>query len=128
MESDLKKLISQSAEKWNEWRAKNSKTRADLRDLDFETGLRPRRSLYDLPEFDGYNFSKCDLHGTNARNCVFINCSFDDSEMSYADLCFALFINCSFKNISMRVTRIGSAQFKNCSFKGTDLGYCSAEE
>ena len=62
------------------------------------------------------------------RNCMFFDCSFDDAQLTYADLVDAYFVNCTFRHTSMRVAKIGDAKFENCVFDECDMSYCSAEE
>ena len=122
------KNLKKGVEKWNKWREENPQISPNLRGLNFVKEFPNENEIYNLPNFEGCNFSNVDLHGVSLRNGYYINCSFDGSTIQYADLVDAYFSSCSFKKTKMRVTKIGSATFYNCKFEDADLSYCSAEE
>lgn len=120
--------LKNSIKEWNKWRVENPKISPSLRNIDFASEFPNKNEIYDLPSFEGGNFSNIDLHGASLRNGFFINCSFDGSRINFADLVDGYFQSCSFRNVCMCVTKIGSATFNNCIFEDSDLSYCSAEE
>lgn len=120
-------LLKNYPEKWNKWREDNPSQCLSLRNVDFAKEF-DGKGFYDLPEFEGINFSNTDLQGAILRDCMFSNCCFDDAQISLADLVGAYFFSCTFRNASMRVTRIGNAEFHDCTFEDADLSYCSAKD
>ena len=125
-EEHIKKLKSE-IKQWNEWRNENPKLCPNLRSVNFVSEFTNENEIYNLPRFEGYDFSNLDLNQASLRNGFYIDCCFDGSQILYADLVDAYFQSCSFKNVNMRATRIGSATFNNCVFEDSDLSYCSAE-
>ncbi len=121
-------ILRRGSDIWNAWRVANRDIRPELRQVDFEHELRSGTDYYGVADLSGFDFSGCDLHGIVWRNSIIDNCSFDDCQINYADLCFSNFLNCTFRGTSMRVTKIGSASFDECTFQNADLSYCSAEE
>lgn len=121
-------LLKKGIKEWNSWRTENPKLSPDLRNVDFVSEFPNENEIYNLPNFEGCNFSNVDLHRASLRNGYYINCCFDGSQMHFADLVDAYFQSCTFKNVGMRVTKIGSATFNDCLFEESDLSYCSAEE
>ena len=121
-------IFKQGSDAWNSWREQNPHIRPDLSDIDFENDLHSYKSMYDMPEFSGYNLSDMNLNRITARNSSFTLCSFAGSELHFSDLCFSFFYDCCFDTAGLAVTKIGSAQFHECDFTNADLSYCSAEE
>lgn len=121
-------IFKKGAEEWNAWRDANPRIRPDLSDIDFEKDVHTYESMYDMPEFTGFNLSYMNLNRITARNSFFIGCFFDGSDIHFADLCFSFFQSCKFNGASLAVTKIGSAEFHGCDFTNADLSYCSAEE
>lgn len=99
----------------------------NLRGLDFQEKFWERGSS-EPPLLIEEDFSNSDLFSASLRNCVFLNCCFDKSNMIYTDLVDAYFESCTFKGTTIRLSKIGSAVFRNCVFEKADLSYCSAEE
>ena len=100
----------------------------ELSQMNFEKEIRSGPGFYDLPHLSGFDFSGGNLNGIVMRNSIVEHCSFDDSLIDHADLCFSDFLECTFRSTSMRVTKIGSASFEECAFENADLAYCTAEE
>lgn len=121
-------LLKEGPETWNAWRASDPNARPDLSDLNFEKDVWEAEHLYDLPTFEGVDFSNCNLRRIVARNSSFGRCRFDGCALQFSDLCFSQFDECSFCNVEMQVAKIGSAVFRGCVFDGTNLSYCTAEE
>ena len=121
-------IFKKGPKEWNLWRNENPRVRPDLSDIDFESDVHTYESIYDMPEFSGYDLSNMNLNRISARNSFFTNCFFSGSDMNFSDLCFSFFQNCSFEQCSLTVTKIGSAQFLECDFTNANLSYCSAEE
>ena len=119
-------LIKSGVETWNSWRTEFPENGPGLRLIDFEKEFRESNRGYDMPEFNGYNFSDADFYGVTLRNCDFNNCVFDGSKIHCSDLCFANFTECSFRGVEMRLARIGSANFYDCTFEDCDFSYTSA--
>lgn len=120
-------LLKSGTDKWTSERDLNSAFRPIFRDVNFvdEFG---GPDFYDLPEFEGIDFSNSDMNMASLRNCTFNNCNFDDVHLTFADLVDAYFINCTFRRTCMRVSKIGDAKFVECLFEDCDMSYCSAEE
>lgn len=127
-EADHIEIFKKGPEEWNAWRDTNPGIRPDLSDIDFEKDIHTYKSMYDMPEFTGFNLSYMNLNRITARNSFFIGCFFEGSDIHFADLCFSFFQGCSFNGSSLAVTKIGSAEFHGCDFTNADLSYCSAEE
>lgn len=121
-------LFKKGSQVWNTWRDETPDIRPDLSDIDFEKDVHSYESLYDMPEYTGYNLSYMNLNRITARNSYFIRCFFAGSDLHFSDICFSFFQNCSFEGASLAVTKIGSAEFHECNFTNSDLSYCSAEE
>lgn len=119
-------ILKGGMKKWNAWRENHPEVKPNLRNIYFYGEF--SESFYDLPRFDGYDFSNIDFHMSSFRNAEFINCCFDGSAISFSDLVDGCFSFCSFENVTMRVTKIGSAIFNDCVFRNSDLSYCSARE
>jgi len=119
-------LLKNNAVEWNEWR-RITKQIPPLRGVNFVSELmKGKKDIYDLPRFDGIDFSAVDLHMASLRNCSFENCCFDDAKITASDLVDSYFVNCAFKNVNMRLSKLGSATFDGCIFENSDLSYCSA--
>ena len=123
-----KNVLKNGDVEWNKWRTANPNIPPSLRNITFTSEFGDTKDFYNLPNFEGVNFSNTDLHMASLRNCFFHNCCFDGAKITFADLVDANFCSCSFKNANMRVTKIGSAIFDNCTFEDSDLSYCSAEK
>lgn len=121
-------IFKKGPQAWNAWRDENPDIRPDLSDIDFEKDAHIYESMYDMPEFTGYNLSYTNLNRITARNSYFIRCFLAGSDLHFSDICFSFFQNCSFERASLAVTKIGSAEFHECDFTNADLSYCSAEE
>lgn len=121
-------IFKKGSEAWNAWRAANPDIRPDLSDIDLEKDVHSYNSMYDMPEFIGYNLSHMNLSRITARNSYFIHCSLVASDINFSDICFSFFQKCSFEEASLAVTKIGSAEFHECDFTRANLSYCSAEE
>lgn len=119
-------ILKKGVMEWNTWREDHPKVKPNLRNINFYQEF--SKSFYDLPSFDGYNFSNTDFHMSSFRNAIFTNCRFDGSAIGGSDLVDGYFSSCSFDNVIMRVTGIGNATFKDCVFINSDLSYCSARE
>ena len=119
-------ILKMGVIEWNTWREDHPKVKPNLRNINFYEEF--SKSFYDLPIFEGYNFSDIDFHMSSFRNAVFTNCCFDRSTIHFSDLVDGHFSSCSFENVGMRVTKIGSAIFNDCVFKHSDLSYCSAQK
>lgn len=98
--------LKSGIKEWNKWRAENPEISPNLRNINFASEFPNENEIYNLPNFEGGNFSNVDLHGASLRNGFYINCCFDGSRINFADLVDAYFQSCTFKNISMRVTKI----------------------
>ncbi len=122
------RLLKAGREPWNRWREENRHTRPELSDLNFEKDVWDGVGLYDLPSFEGFDFSEANLRRISARNSTFLDCRFDGAGLHFSDVCFSRFDGCSFLEAGIRVTKLGSASFVNCDFEGADLAYCTAEE
>lgn len=120
-------LLKSGVDQWTAERDSNSEFRPILRNVNFvdEFG---GPDYYDLPEFIGVDFSEADMNSASLRNCMFTDCSFDNVNLTFADLVHAHFDSCTFHNACLRVSKIGNAEFRNCSFENCDMSYCSAEE
>lgn len=123
----LKKLKS-GAESWNNWRLTDESRNADLSDTDFVRDCPSGEGFYDLPEFQGFNFSGINMNRVSMRNSTFIDCDFSNSHFHFSDLVDSYCLNCNFTGAGLNVSKIGSAEFVGCDFTGADLSYCSAEE
>lgn len=120
--------LQEGVNAWNLWREHNPIIHPSLRNVIFERSFPNPSNVYNLPYFDGANFSNCDLQDVSLRNGFYFRCMFDGSSIYHADLVDGYFDNCSFRNVKMLVSKIGSARFINCIFENSDLSYCSAEE
>lgn len=60
-------------------------------------------------QYDDYDFSEKSFLGSEFRNCVFLNCSFDDAYITGAQ-----FIECQFYSCSFDGAYIFRSQFKKC--------------
>ena len=107
-------IFKKGPQYWNAWRDKNPDIRPDLSDINFEEDVQSYGSVYDLPEFNGYNLSFMNLNRISARNSYFMNCSLAGSDINFSDICFSFFQNCNFEKASLAVTKIGSAEFHQC--------------
>ncbi|VFQ47443.1 pentapeptide repeat-containing protein [Desulfoluna butyratoxydans] len=121
-------IWKKGAKEWNKWRDLNPDISPDLSDSNFLSDLYDSEYLYDLPEYNGYNLSNCNLNRVSLRNCVFCDCNFSKSDFHYSDLVDSYCYNCDFSFAQLQVSKIGSAKFQNCNFEGANLSYCSAEE
>lgn len=121
-------VLREGSQAWNQWRKAHPALVPDLSDLVFETGIRPKRDMYDIPELDGFDFSNVNLNRVSVRNVGFYECTFDYAEAVFSDFCFSNFRSCSFVGAKLDVSRIGSAEFIGCNFDNASLAYCTAEE
>ncbi|MGL1932247.1 MAG: pentapeptide repeat-containing protein [Desulfotalea sp.] len=121
-------IWKKGAADWNKWRDLNPNISPDLSDTNFLSDLYDSEHVYDLPEYNGYNLSNCNLNRVSLRSCVFFDCDFSRSDIHFSDLVDSYCDNCDFSYAQLQVSKIGSAKFHNCNFEGTDLSYCSAEE
>ncbi|PTQ87812.1 pentapeptide repeat-containing protein [Nitrosomonas ureae] len=81
-----------------------------------------------IPEYHGYNFSRCNLNRASLRNCTFTDCDFSESHLHFADLVDSLHQRSNFSGAGLNVSKIGSAKFVDCNFSDAQLSYCTAEE
>jgi uncharacterized protein YjbI with pentapeptide repeats len=123
----LEKLKS-GPDSWNEWRLTDEGRSVDLSDTDFVRDCPSGDGLYDLPEFNGFNFSGINMNRVSMRNSTFIDCDFSNSHFHFSDLVDSYCLNCNFSGAGLNVSKIGSAEFVDCNFTDADLSYCSAEE
>lgn len=121
-------ILKKGSVAWNEWREFNKQISPDLSDINFFGDIHVSKHLYDLPEYNGYNLSSCNLNRVSMRNCTFTLCNFSDSSIHFSDLVDSYCSQCDFSRAGLRVSKIGSAEFIDCDFNGTDMSYCSAEE
>ncbi|EJG1687814.1 pentapeptide repeat-containing protein [Vibrio alginolyticus] len=121
-------ILKSGAENWNKWRLTEEGRRADLSDVDFVRACPSDGGFYDLPEFQGFDFSHMNLNRVSMRNSTFIECDFTDSHFHFSDLVDSYCLKCNFSGAGLNVSKIGSANFIECNFTGADLSYCSAEE
>ena len=119
-------LLKNNREEWNNQRIILGIDTPNFRDVNFVEEF-CGDEFYDLPEFYGINFANSDMNMVSLRNCTFINCCFDGSKITFADLVDAFFQSCTFKNVRMCVSKMGDATFTDCIFEDADLSYCSAE-
>lgn len=122
------RILRNGIKEWNQWRTKNPKLTPNLSNVDFVKEFPSKDEIYNLPNFNGCNFSNVDLHGVTLRNGYYTICCFDGYKINFSDLVDAYFTSCTFKKVEMRVTEIGSATFNNCIFEDSDLSYFSAED
>lgn len=120
--------LKKGVKEWNQWREKNPDQTLNFRNVNFVEEFPNENEIYNLPSFEGCDFSNIDLQGASLRNGFYTNCCFNFSRLHYTDLVDAYFSSCTFKEVGMRVAKIGSATFNNCTFEGSDLSYSSAEE
>lgn len=120
-------MLSQGSKVWNQWRADNEPGGADLSGISF-FDVGSDGSQFVLPEFHGYNLSRCNLNRASLRNCVFVDCDFSGSHLHFADLVDSLHQRSNFSGAGLNVSKIGSAEFIECDFSDSELSYCSAEE
>ncbi|QKQ25484.1 pentapeptide repeat-containing protein [Candidatus Reidiella endopervernicosa] len=120
-------MLNSGADAWNRWRNTNEGHNVDLGDIDF-VSVCPGDGFYDLPEFQGYNFSQTNMNRVSMRNSTFIECDFSGCYFHFSDLVDSYCLRCNFSGSELNVSKIGSANFIDCNFTNTDLSYCSAEE
>lgn len=123
----LEKLKS-GAKSWNQWRLTDQGRYVDLSDTDFVRDCPSGEEFYDLPEFQGFDFSGINMNRVSMRNSTFIDCDFSNSHFHFSDLVDSYCLKCNFTGAGLNVSKIGSAEFIECNFKEADLSYCSAEE
>lgn len=127
VDMDYITLLKSGTDEWAAERARTPAIRPIMRDVNFVNEF-GGPGFYDLPEFEGVDFSNSDMNMASLRNCMFYNCNFDDTHLTFADLVDAFFVNCTFRRTCMRVSKIGDAKFEDCVFEECDMSYCSAEE
>lgn len=120
-------MLALGSEVWNQWRATNSPSCVDLSDISF-FDVGSDGSQFMIPEYHGYNFSRCNLNRASLRNCTFTDCDFSESHLHFADLVDSLHQRSNFSGAGLNVSKIGSAKFVDCNFSDAQLSYCTAEE
>jgi len=120
-------MLNEGASAWNAWRATDQGRSVDLSDINF-VDVCPSNGFYNLPELEGYDFSRINMNRISMRNGTFINCDFSESSLHFSDLVDSYCLRCNFSKAGLNVSKIGSASFLDCQFFGSDLSYCSAED
>ncbi len=126
--SNTLEVLSSGAESWNSWRRTEEGRSPDLSDLDFVRDCSQGDGFFDLPEFQGFDFSRMNLNRASLRNCTFIECDFSGSHFHFSDFVDSYCLRCNFTGVGLNVSKIGSANFIECNFTNADLSYCSAED
>ncbi len=108
LSSQVLEKLKSGAKSWNKWRLTDEGRSVDLSDTDFVRDCPSGEEFYDLPLFQGFNFSGMNMDRVSMRNSTFIDCDFSNSHFHFSDL-------------------VDSYCLK-CNFTGVDLSYCSAEE
>lgn len=126
--SQTLEVLKFGAEFWNKWRLTDEGRCPDLSDVNFVRDCPSGEGFYDLPIFQGFNFSGMNMNRISMRNSTFIGCDFSGSHFHFSDLVDSYCLNCDFTGAGLNVSKIGSAEFIECNFTDADLSYCSAEE
>lgn len=78
------------------------------------------------PIIEDKTFTKATAETLSGYNNTFENCSFINSDLSYADLSSVTFINCSFQGCNLTLIRLSDTglqdiHFKDCKLSGADF-------
>lgn len=122
------KMLNAGAQAWNAWRQTDEGRSPDLSDVNFVEECPSGDGMYNLPELNGYDFSRTNMNRVSMRNGTFINCDFSGCHLHFSDLVDCYCLKCNFSGASLNVSKIGSGSFIDCNFYQADLSYCSAEE
>ena len=73
------------------------------------------------PVHQGINFSTACYPPQEFDKSVFIDCTFDDLELSFMNMRAALFINCSFKRTNLTASNLTCAELRDCDMTDANL-------
>lgn len=65
---------------------------------------------------ESLNFSNLNLQQAKFNRAIFIDCEFDDTDLTWADLQNAYFDNCTFKDLRLDEVNLSGAMFDRCRF------------